>query len=183
MTDDVDRILERDAAERGIPVGTLLFTILRKYADWDRLTEKYGFVSLPNTVFRSLLEEVDADKIARIGKESGKSFKARILFWFKEANLESFMALILITYRYSGLARCEYQRFGDDYVITLKHDLGRKWSIYLRELLRAALIETLAKTSESEITDSSVMIRFNASMLEGKQGHQTVRTTAAAMEV
>jgi len=181
-TDDVDRILERDAAEKGIPVGTLLSTILRKYADWDRLTEKYGFVSLPNTAFRSLLEEVDADKIARIGKESGKSFKGRLLFWFKEANLESLMALILITYRYSGLARCEYQRFGDDYVITLKHELGRKWSIYTRELLRTALIEILAKTSESEITDSSVMIRFSAPMPEGKQGHQAVRTTAAAME-
>lgn len=172
MTDDVDRILERDAAEKGIPVGTLLSIILRKYADWDRLTEKYGFVSLPNTVFKSLLDEVDAEKIARIGRESGKSFKGRLLFWFKEANLESLIALILITYRYSGLARCEYQKFGDDYVITLKHELGRKWSIYTRELLRTALIEILAKTSETEITDSSVMIRFSAPMIEVKQRHQ-----------
>jgi hypothetical protein len=180
MTDDVDRILERDAAEKGIPVGTLLSTILRKYADWDRLTEKYGFVSLPNTVFKSLLEEVDAEEIARIGKEAGKGFKERLLFWFKEANLESLIALILITYRYSGLARCEYQRFGDDYVITLKHELGRKWSIYTRELLRTALIEILAKTSEAEITDSSVIIRFSAPMRERKQEHQVVRTTTAS---
>jgi hypothetical protein len=162
MTDDVDRILERDAAEKGIPVGTLLSTILRKYVDWDRLTEKYGFISVPNVVFKSLLEEVDADKIARIGKESGKDFKERLLFWFKEANVESLIALILITYRYSGLARCEYQKFGDEYVITLKHDLGRKWSIYTRELLRAAVNEILAKTSETEITEYSVMIRFSA---------------------
>ena len=182
MTDDVDRVLERDAAEKGIPVGTLLSTILRKYTDWDRLTEKYGFVSLPNTVLRSLLGEVDADKITRIGKESGKSFKGRLLFWFKEANLESLIALILITYRYSGLARCEYQKFGDDYVITLKHELGRKWSIYTRELLRTALIEILAKTSESEITDSSVMIRFSAPMLEVKRGHHAVSATAAEEE-
>jgi hypothetical protein len=172
MTDDLDRILERDAADRGIPVGTLLSIILRKYADWDRLTEKYGFVSLPNTVFKSLLEELDADKIARIGRESGKNFKGRLLFWFKEANLESLIALILITYRYSGLASCEYQKFGDDYVITLKHELGRKWSIYTRELLRTALMEILVKTSETEITDSQVMIRFSAPMVEVKQGRQ-----------
>ena len=172
MTEDVDRVLERDAAEKGIPVGTLLSTILRKYADWDRFTEKYGFVSLPSTIFKSLLEEVDADKIARIGKESGKGFKGRLLFWFKEANVESLIALILITYRYSGLARCEYQKFGDDYVITLKHELGRKWSIYTRELLSTALMEILARTSETEITDSSVMIRFSVPMTEVKQEHR-----------
>jgi hypothetical protein len=178
MTDDVDRILEREAAEKGIPVGTLLSTILRKYVDWDRLIEKYGFISLPNAVFKSLLDEVDADKIARIGKESGKSFRERLLFWFKEANVQSLIALILITYRYSGLAKCEYQKFGDDYVITLKHELGRKWSIYTRELLRTALNEILAKTAETEITDSSVMVRFSAK-LEVKQGHQAVRVAEA----
>jgi len=171
MTEDIDRLLEGDAAEKGIPIGTLISTILRKYADWDRLTEKYGFVSLPSALFKSLLGEISPDKITRIGRESGKSFKDHLLFWFKEANVESFIAMILITYRYSGLARCEYQKFGDEYVITLKHELGRKWSIYTRELLRVALIEILSKTSVSEITDSSVLIRFSAPMLETKQGH------------
>jgi hypothetical protein len=47
-----------------------------------------------------------------------------------------------------------------NYVITMHHQLGRKWSIYLQHILEEGMKKTLNITPMVDVTESSIVIRF-----------------------
>ena len=63
LTNELEHILQMDAKSKKINVGTLLSSILSKYAEWDRFTEKYGFVSMSREFLKLILAIVDVDKL------------------------------------------------------------------------------------------------------------------------
>ena len=160
ITEDLDALLETDAAEKGITPGTLLSTILKKYAEWDRFAERYGLVSINKQILRKLVEIASDDEIKNLGTEAGKYYLDRTMFWYKQVNLEYFTEMLKNSAKYGGITQLDYENLGDNHVITLRHDFGRKWSLYLAELVRTALSDAFAVTPLIETSESSVDIRF-----------------------
>ena len=91
----VDDLLQKDARNNRTSVNALISGMTTKYAEWDRYTERFGFVSLTGELFSSLLDIADEDKIIEVGKRlGGRLPKEVILFFFKKVNLETFLAYV-----------------------------------------------------------------------------------------
>jgi hypothetical protein len=105
---DLDNLLERDSKDKGVSTNSLINSILTKYAEWDRYTEKVGFISLPRDGFKLIINSVDEQEVKKLAEEVGSRQPQELLmFWFKKTTLNAFLEGLLLFCRYGGIAKYE----------------------------------------------------------------------------
>jgi hypothetical protein len=159
----LDRILEKDAANKRVSVNSLITSIIIKYSEWDRYVESLRFVSMPPDGLRLIIGSLDDEKIKEIGHQVGsRHFQEYMMLWFKKISIDSFFDGLTIFLRYSGMAKYDMDTpDGRDYVITLHHDLGKKWSIFIQTILEDGMKRTLNIIPKVDITESSITLQFH----------------------
>jgi len=159
---ELDSILRDDAEDRNLTVNGLINQIMTKYVEWDRHTEKIGFISFAKQTFKSILEEVDDRKVEQIATNTGSpALKAVTLFWFKELNAKTLLKTISTYSKYSGLATSEIKVDGAQCTMTFHHDLGRKYSIYLKNVISQFVKASLGVVPETEFTHDMLLVSFH----------------------
>jgi len=164
ISQELDELLQRDAENKRMSVNALVTSILTKYWEWDRYAEKFGFMSLGREIVIAMLESADQEKLEKFGDELGAQLtKQFILFWFKKVNVETFLAYITLVSRYGGITKSEIEAEGREYTVSSLHDLGPKWSSFLKHFIDSGLKSTLGVVAEFETTKNSVIGRFTVS--------------------
>jgi hypothetical protein len=161
ISEDLDELLQKDAQNRRISVNALTTSIFTKYAEWDRFSERFGFLSVGKELFTAILDAADQEKLEKIGDELGAELpKQFIIFWFKKINIETFLEYIQLVSRYGGISKSEVEIRGRDYTVSSLHDLGPKWSIFLKHFIDSGLKSTLGINAEFDTTKNSVVVHF-----------------------
>ncbi len=159
----LDNILQRDAKAKKLSMNALVNTILTRYAEWDRYMEKFGHICLTRDTFKAILESTDEEKLNRMAEQVGSRVpKEVMLFWFKQLDLEAFLSYVSLFCRYGQVAEYEMETVGTNYTITGHHDLGEKWSNFLRHFVEQGMKTTLGITPQIETSRNSVIARFQA---------------------
>jgi len=143
LSKSLERSLEKEARNRKVSLNSLISSVLAKYEEWDRLAQRFGMMSLPADELIALLDALSEAQIEKIARQCGAGMpRAMMDFWFSRVTPEIFL-------KYLGL-RSTYQHFVNHevivdtegrFVLTARHEHGRKWSIwscnYLAEAIRA----------------------------------------------
>ncbi len=107
---DLDDALYEDAKERGISENALISSILVRYIDWDRYSEKFGRVSLPNEALKIIMGTIDGDKLKEAAQEFAESVpRDYIMFRYKKLDLEACLLHLSFLSKYAGLFKYELQ--------------------------------------------------------------------------
>jgi hypothetical protein len=61
LSKDLDDLLQKDANSKRITVGALISTILIKYSQWDRYTEKFDMITFRHETLSAILEATEDD--------------------------------------------------------------------------------------------------------------------------
>ena len=69
LTKGLDELLQKDADSKRITVGALVSTILTKYSQWDRYTEKFDMITFRQETLRAILEATDDEALIRKARE------------------------------------------------------------------------------------------------------------------
>src|SRR5215831_9478093 len=162
IPDYINTLLEKDADSKRISVNALISMIMNKYAEWDRYIERFGGITIKPQAFKEILEAVDDEKLAEIAKRSGSRFpKEFVSFWFKRADLDKYLESIKLAFKYKGYARYEIENEGSEYTIILVHDLGEKWSNFLRYVVEGGMRSVTGIVPKFEVNHDSLIVRFN----------------------
>ena len=157
----LDNIIHRDSKEKRSTANALISSILTKYAEWDRYTELFGFISLPRSGLKLIIESLDDETIKQIAGQIGSSQgKELIMFFFKEISLDTFVSAISLFSKYAGFGSYEIKSNGREHTVVLHHELGRKWSIYVAYLMLESLKSTLGISPRFQIAENSVIFEF-----------------------
>jgi len=163
ISEDMDKLLQKDAEDKRTSVNALINSIFTKYAEWDRYAERFGYVSIGKQLLASIVLATDEDRLAEIGDELGGQLTRQfIMFWFKRVNLETFLDYVSLVCRYGGIAKYEMERDGREYVITTIHELGLPWSYFLKHFIDQGLRANLGITAQFDVSKNSVIARFTA---------------------
>ena len=163
ITPELDEILQKDAQAKRTSVNALITSIMTKYAEWDRYTERFGYMTISKDLFTSVLGAADDAKLIQAALELGARLpKEVILFFFKELNVDTFLAYMTLTCKYGHIAENEVQTHGRDYTVTIHHDLGEKWSNYLSSFVGQTMKKQLGITPHFDVIKNSVVTRFTA---------------------
>jgi hypothetical protein len=163
LTKELDELLQKDANSKRISAGALISTILTKYSQWDRYTEKFDMITFRQETLKVILEATDDEALVRKAREIGAKIpKEFLMFWFKKTDLESYLQYLELLCNYGGFARYECEYDGHTYVITLLHNIGEKWSLFLKYVMEEGIMSTISKLPRFEVNKGSLVIRIEA---------------------
>ncbi len=99
----LDHVIHKDSKEKRSTANAVISSILTKYAEWDRYTESFGFISIPRSGLKLIIESLDDETIRQIAGQIGSNqSKELIMYFFKEIDLDSFVSAISLFSRYAG---------------------------------------------------------------------------------
>lgn len=128
--------LKNEAQEKEISVNTLINQTLRHHFDWHSNAAKAGFIPVRRSLIIKLMEKISEEDITNISEYIIKKETKDILLMLRgEYNIESALDFIDTQIRISGYSyrhEVNYER----HHYTIKHEMGMKWSLYLKELFR-----------------------------------------------
>ena len=85
LSKGLDELLQKDANSKRITVGALISTILTKYSQQDRYTEKFEMITLRQETIKAILEATEDEALIRKAREIGAKIpKEFLMFWFKK---------------------------------------------------------------------------------------------------
>jgi hypothetical protein len=170
LTPQIDSQLQKDAKENDVTVNSIINKILTKRIEWDTHIEKFKFVSISRETFQALLELCNDREIEKVATIVGnQTLEAITLFWYQKLNLETILKTLSTYSKYSGLLTSEIEVDEGNYSITFHHDLGKRWSIFLKCMASQFLKTALGIEPKIQTSDNVVVFSFYAPPLKTQE--------------
>lgn len=155
------RAVEVEAASLNVSPNTLVNQILKQYAEFDRFARKISTVKISSAPFRGILAAVDVGLLIEVAKTAGSSIpQAFVMAKSGKVDLESFISHIRLLANYAQLF--EFSETVDMHgrVVTLIHDFGLNWSIFLVHYV-TEMFTQIGLLPKIEMSDRSVILTLS----------------------
>ncbi|MFQ5941457.1 MAG: hypothetical protein ACE5KA_07160 [Nitrososphaerales archaeon] len=158
--------LKKEAEDAQVSLNTLIKQVIDRHVSWERYSEKMGLVPLTRPFLKDVLKQLSDEKIKEIANNSSKDALRELTLLAKGTyDLASFISIFNEWLRASWMThRYESTAEGHEYVIY--HNLGRKWSLYLVELLDAVISDLVHTRPVVDIRKDSISFSIKKTELE-----------------
>jgi hypothetical protein len=157
----INELLESEARSRGISPNALLSSILTRFTNWDRLAERFGFISVTYELFKAMIEAVPKERLMEIAQtDCARITQEAMMFWSKEISVSSFLAYLEFRCKYAGYGQFEHDRREGNNTVAIHHRLGRAWSNFLELCMGKVLSESLGVIGKFEVAENTIMLKF-----------------------
>jgi predicted HicB family RNase H-like nuclease len=133
---DLVEKLRKEAQEKQISLNSLMGQIAFQHLDWHSHSIKAGFITVRKGKIMKMLEKISEKDIVEIAeyivKRESKDF---IMMLRNEYNITSALEVIETWIKIAGYSYRHDVR-GAEHSFIIQHDMGKKWSLYLREQYR-----------------------------------------------
>jgi hypothetical protein len=152
--------LRKDAELEKISLNTFVSKIFTNHIQWERYERKVGLLPMTKPFIKEVLNQLTDDQIANLAQKIEKQNFKDIFKFIKESHhLDDFVAFLRTWLTASWMQHNIVIR-DDSYSFTIRHDLGIKWSLYVKIVVTELSHDVLNKRVESEITDNLISLVF-----------------------
>jgi hypothetical protein len=157
---DWDEILKEEAQWQGISVSALLNLIVRRYVVSQRFLDRSPTITIQDKELDLLLKKISENDIENAGMDSGLLLpEEALLSRGFPLNFESLAWLIEEIYgRYGGWFEVDHYATDKHYLFHLRHNISKKWSIYVSSFISSMFTSLLDIDIDPEIREDSVTI-------------------------
>lgn len=158
---DLLRELRREAGQRQISLNTFANQIFQQYMNWHFSAAKAGWIPIQRKMLRKMFDQTADGKIKALADYVAKNqIQDLILLLRREYDFGSFLDVMEA---WLEVSQFPYNHSNSDgkHVFVIQHDMGKKWSIYMTQLLRTSC-EELASRPEILSTDNTVTLKVDA---------------------
>ncbi len=151
--------LEEEARKRNISLNTLVNQLFLSFANFDRHFQKFGMVKMSKVSYRKTLKAIQDKEIVELAREVAQN-SGRVIILATHGTLSLRGALDYLKnladyayfFEYNEVLSPEGKR-----VITLTHDLGEKFSVFLVSYAKS-LFGQIAINAGLTSTEDSITI-------------------------
>jgi hypothetical protein len=157
-----DDILQEEANWQGTSVSALMNLIVRRYVVIQRYLDKYSTLIVEHKVLAPLLDKLSDEDISEASAISGSLLpEEALLRRGLPLDFESLVWLIEEVYgRYGCWFDVDHYVTDKENMFHLRHNIDRKWSIYISNFLSSMFKSLLDIDIKPEIREDSVTIRI-----------------------
>jgi len=156
LDDSTIKKLRNEAEHKEISLNTLVSQIFRQHIGWHSNAAKAGFLTVRKDLIFELLKLASEEQLAKtaeyVAKKGTRDF---VLMLRNEYNITSALDVIETWIRIAGYP----YRHDVDYTkhsYTINHDMGRKWSVYLKEQYESLFEDFDLKRVDFTVTDTTL---------------------------
>jgi len=147
-----------EADSLNVSPNTLVNQILKQYAEFDRFARKIHTVRISSAPFRGILSAAAVDQLIEVARTAGSSIpQAFATAKSGKADLESFIGHVRSLAAYAQLFEFSETLEPHGRVLTLIHDFGLNWSIFLVHYL-TEMFTQIGVPPKIEMSDTSVIL-------------------------
>ena len=178
-----DTILKDEANSRGISINCLLNQIIERHVFSYRFIDVFPCLVVPCEMIKGLLDGLTEEQLIKEGDAAGSFIPKHSLFLKGlTPSLENVMLCMENNVsQHSNWYQFQCHKINGRVTMLLRHQLGRKWSIYLEAYYAALFKKLINVTITSEIGENSLAIKLTKSIkinnnhngLEQVQNHNT----------
>jgi hypothetical protein len=152
--------LRREAARTQTDVSSLGKEIISDYFDFGSASKKDRMVLLSPEVLEELIGSLTDVQVERLANGAAKKAMLQLVVLDRSTlNVENFLEVLSGWFKASSMTVLVNK--GDNYQILVSHKMGRKWSLFLAHLARAALADLGVKSGvKTEIAEGTLSFSF-----------------------
>ena len=157
--DLIDEI-KRDAVLEKINVNSLVSKILSNHILWERYERKLGLLPMTKPFVEHAINKMKNEEIVHLAEEVEKDTFSDILNFMKgEYTVEDFIE-ILRSWIYVAWMQHDVAKTKDGYIFRINHDLGEKWSLYVKTLVTELFHDIVQKRLDVKSTKNTIKLTF-----------------------
>jgi len=165
LSEDIDNLLEEEALEQNISTNALMGKIMTRYVEWERIVEKFDYVSFSNVFFRALISEVNDERLRAMGsQEAIRQVKNTALWIFGKTDIDTLLKIINLIGRY-GIAAHTSSDYRDDgtCIITVHHRWGHKGTVFLQSFFESLIQDGMRVHPVINVSNDVITVSFQKS--------------------
>lgn len=155
--------LKKESENLQISLSTFARQVFDRYVTWEKPCNEVGLIPMARSFLKEVLRSLPDERIKKIARNASKdTLRELILISKGEFTLDCFIPVFNEWLRASLMAH-RYEYDGRDHHYVIHHDLGRKWSLYLSELLNSIIKELTKKEPEIKVRKYSLIFHVSTS--------------------
>ena len=157
---DLIEDLKNDAEMERINVNALISKVLSNHILWERYERKMGLLPMTKPFVKHSVNQMDDSEIIHLAEEVEKDTFSDILNFMKgEYTVEDFIE-ILRSWLYVAWMQHDVIKGKKTWTFKIQHDLGAKWSLYVKTLVTELFHDILKKKLEVRTSKNSITLVF-----------------------
>jgi len=154
-------LLSAEAEKRGISLNSLVNSITKKYASWEKNAEQVGFIPLSKKAIASIFDELDLVVLKKIANDVGSTIpRTLIMLNFNSLDFKNIITTIDIWAARFGSIRHDVRN--TKHIITIYHNVNENFSRYIAEVHKAMASDLKFKINITSITQDAVAMEIDA---------------------
>ncbi len=161
LSESLVRSLEKEAADEGTSVNADVNSILSQHFDWDKKAEEFGFYSIPIRLLKNILEGLDDEALARLGREVLPAlWKEMAEFFSQDSSLDGMVKFQTMRSKFNPHNHTRVTQDEGEYTIVWRHDFGPKWSIVVKNAIQQFVRKSFHAEPRISVGESVVTAHF-----------------------
>jgi hypothetical protein len=153
--------LRKDAELAKINLNTFATKIFMSHIQWERYERRMGFLPMTKPFLKEAINQMTSDQIINMAQRIEiENFKNIFTFTRQNHDIDSFIDLLRNWLTVSWMDHTIVNRNGS-YYFNIEHDLGFKWSLYVKTLVSELYQDLLGKKVEIKISDNVISFVFS----------------------
>jgi hypothetical protein len=152
--------LRREAESDRISLNSLVTKIFANHIQWEKYERKVGLLPMTKTFLKEVLNQLSEEQIASLAQRTEKETFKNILGFMRESHSTKDFISILRTWLNVSWMQHNIEERDGYYRFHIQHDLGIKWSIYIKILVSELSEDILNKKVEVKISASTISLVF-----------------------
>ena len=153
--------LRSESQQNHISLNNLINQILQNYVDWDRLESKAGMIPVAKPVISQAIKDFSDEEVIKLATHVGKdTLHDIIIFMRSRIDLDSLLSWLELWLKKNSTAGFSRTVENGIHTCIMKHDLGKKWSLYHKTVLELILYDILKKQVDITITNTTLLFKF-----------------------
>lgn len=154
--------LRRDADLEGLSLNNFVTRIFSNHIQWERYERKVGLLPMTEPFLREVLSQLTEEQVVNLAQKIEKQkFKDIFAFMKESPDIDDFVEVLRFWLTVSWMQH-NIEIRNRIYHFKIQHNLGKKWSLYVKTLVCELSQDVLGKRGETKaISDTMVSLAFS----------------------
>ena len=166
LDDNLLSRLRMESTQKQMSLNTLASQVFQSHADYEIYASRAGMVSFPKSLLIRIMDKLNDDEVTKLSEYIAENeIKDFVLLMNQEYSIWALLKTIDSWLRATGFVyRHEVTLENHNvHVFVINHAMGKRWSLYFEKLFKFCLNDLGHKSTEFDVTDSSIAFKVNIS--------------------
>jgi hypothetical protein len=155
--------LRLEADDRRLSTNSLATQIFSDHIGWHSGAQRAGFIAITSKLVSKLLEKLDDEEIAGMAREFAKNGSKDVMLILRsDYSMEAMLDVVETWARICGYQFRQLAKDDKD-IYVIQHNMGRKWSLLIREVIRQTYEDFGRPPPEFDTSENIVSFRVDNS--------------------